>query len=97
MKKRGALRLDRGLVVYSLIFFLVLFLCLTFIGRSLKIYRLRHDLADLQISLEQEERRRDDLRAHLALKDDPKTIEEVARERLGLVMPGEEKIIFVGE
>jgi len=34
------------------------------------------------------------LRERLAAKDDPEIIEDHARDRLGLVMPGEEKIIF---
>ena len=35
------------------------------------------------------------LRARLAMKDDPQAIEDVAREKLGLVKPGEQLIIFV--
>jgi len=35
------------------------------------------------------------LRARLAQKDDPQAIEDVAREKLGLVKPGEQLIIFV--
>lgn len=34
------------------------------------------------------------LRETLASKDDPEVIEDHARDRLGLVMPGEEKVIF---
>ena len=37
----------------------------------------------------------DQLRAQLAQKDDPQAIEDVAREKLGLVKPGEQLIIFV--
>jgi len=72
-------------------------LALFFVGRSFEIRRLRRDLADLRISLRGAEEEGETLRARLALRDDPKTIEDLARERLGLVKPGEEKVIFVGE
>jgi len=35
------------------------------------------------------------LREQLALKDDPEMLEDKARELLGLVNPGEEKVIFI--
>jgi cell division protein FtsB len=35
------------------------------------------------------------LQARLALGNDPAALEEVARDKLGLVKPGEEKVIFV--
>jgi len=98
MRKRGMLRSDRrGLIVYPLVFLLVLLLSALFVGRSLTIHRLRHELADLRTSLKVAQEEGETLRARLALRDDRRTIEELARERLGLVKPGEEKIIFVGE
>jgi cell division protein FtsB len=55
----------------------------------------RRDLADLkreqQASLDEQNR----LRERLALKDDKKTIEYLARRELGLIKPNEEKVIFV--
>ena len=63
--------------------------------RFLEIRRLNHDLATLKseetlaLAMQQE------LRSRLALKDDPATIELSAREQLGLIKPGEEKVIFI--
>jgi len=85
----------RGLIVYPLIVIFVLFLSVLFVERSLRIARLRRDLFQLQVSLEATRADAEALRAELALRDDPGTIEGLARERLGLVKPGEEKIIFV--
>ena len=85
------------MILYSF-FFLIAFLVLAiFVERSLDVRRLRHDLLELQISLQAARADTDGLRARLALRDDPKTIEDLARERLALVRPGEEKVIFVGE
>ncbi len=54
----------------------------------------RRDLGDLrreqQVALDEQKR----LRERLALKDDPKTIEVLARRELGLIKPNEEKVIF---
>jgi len=66
-----------------------------FVGRFFDMRRLRGELSDLV----QQEREalvaQEQLRAQLALKDDPETIETKARELFGLVKPGEEKVIFV--
>jgi len=98
MRKRGMPRSDRwGVIFYSLFFLIVLLISALFVGRSFEIRRLHHDLVQLQTSLQAARADTDGLRARLALRDDPKTIEDLARERLSLVKPGEEKIIFVGE
>jgi len=55
----------------------------------------RRDLADLRreqkAALDEQKR----LHERLALKDDQKTIEDLARRELGLIKPNEEKVIFV--
>ena len=66
-----------------------------FLGRFFEMRKLQGELAIL-LSREREALvAQGQLRARLALKDDPETIEQRARELLGLVKPGEEKVIFV--
>ena len=68
-----------------------------FTTRALRIRGLRHQLASSQVGLEQALIDREDLEARLAEQDDLAAIEEAAREQLGWVRPGEERIIFVYE
>ncbi len=67
--------------VYSYRFFLIA-------GERRDLARLKHEQETAQV----EQKR---LRERLALKDDKKTVEDLARKELGLVMPNEEKVIFV--
>ncbi len=68
-----------------------------YIDRFLEIRRLHAEIA----SITQEERTalavQQELRDKLAQADDPATIEYLARKELGLVKPGEEKVIFIKE
>jgi len=63
--------------------------------RFVTVNRLQQQVAllraDEQVALDEQSA----LRARLAQKDDPQAIEDVAREKLGLVKPGEQLIIFV--
>jgi len=63
--------------------------------RFVTVNRLQQQVADLSAN---EQRALDEqaaLRAQLAKSNDPQAIEDVAREKLGLVKPGEQLIIFV--
>ena len=84
----------RRILALAGILLLVSWIATVFILRATEIRRLRADLdrirSEQQIALGEEEA----LRALLARKDDPETIEDEAREHLDLVMPGEEKVIF---
>ena len=68
-----------------------------FVGRQLEIARRQRALREFgrahAIALQEQ----DALRARLAQQDDDAVVEALAREKLGLVMPGEEKVIFVEE
>ena len=66
-----------------------------FLLRWLEIGRLERDLAAIHEEQRVALAHQEALRADLALKDDPEAIEARAREELGLVKPGEEKVIFV--
>ncbi len=68
-----------------------------FIIQALEIRSLRRDLAALHAAQEAALIEQAALRERLAEKDDLAAIEAEARERLGWVMRGEEKVIFIGE
>lgn len=81
-------------VVFSALGCLLLSL---FILQALEIRSLRRSLQILQATQQEALVEQAALRERLAEKDDPKAIEDEARERLGWVMRGEEKVIFIGE
>jgi cell division protein FtsB len=88
----------RALRIRPLVWLLILLgalLVSLYLVRFATIHNLRGDIA----RLEQRERRalvaQDELRDRLDGKDNPQTIEHLARELLGLVKPGEEKVIFI--
>ena len=66
-----------------------------FVVRWLEIRRLDAELAALQSEQQLALTHQNELRSELELRDDPETLEEHARAELGLVKPGEEKVIFV--
>ena len=71
-------------------------LVLLFTSRGLRIRDLRHQMASSQVAYEQAWIERENLENHLALQDDLSAIEDAARIKLGWVMPGEERVIFIG-
>lgn len=78
--------------------FIVTALCIAlFVTRQVEIVRRRQLVATLSWQREAALAEQDQLRDRLASADDLAAIELQARERLGLVLPGEEKIIFVEE
>ena len=84
---------SRALLVLVIVSFLLL--ASVYAIRFVTIHRLEQQVAVLsekeQVALSEQAA----LRARLAMKDDPQAIEDVAREKLGLVKPGEQLIIFV--
>ena len=66
-----------------------------FLGRFFEMRRLQGELSVLVQQEREALAAQEELRARLTLKDDPETIEQKARELLGLVKPNEEKVIFV--
>lgn len=91
------LRPSRGFVFGAGVLGAVSLLAGLFIGRQLEIERRLEELDRLTtgqaVALEDQSALRD----RLERRDDLETIETLARERLGLVLPGEEKVIFVEE
>jgi len=72
-------------------------LVFVFVSRQVEIARRRGLMQVLEDELDLTVAEQERLRERLASADDPEAIELVARERLGLVRPGEEKIVFVEE
>ena len=68
-----------------------------FVSRQLEIARRERRLDQLELAQIEASQTQLELRDRLASADDPVAIEQAARERLGLVMPGEIKVIFVEE
>lgn len=72
-------------------------LLVLFLGRWGTIGGLRNQLDELAAAQQTAVAEQQFLREQLKRTDDAQVIEENARERLGLVKPGEEKAIFVEE
>lgn len=66
-----------------------------FVVQALEIRSLRRDLAELHAAEQAATVEQGALRERLAEADDLDAVEEEARERLGWVRPGEEKVVFV--
>jgi len=73
----------------------VLLLASLYAIRFVTIVRLQQQVAALSVKGQSVLDEQSALRACLAQKDDPQAIEDVAREKLGLVKQGEQLIIFV--
>jgi cell division protein FtsB len=88
---------DRRFVLAVVVAAVACLVLIVFVGRQLEIGRRRQRLGELVQAQVAASTEQDALRQQLGLVDDRETIEMLARERLGLVMPGEEKVIFVQE
>jgi cell division protein FtsB len=95
--QRVAVDRHRRRVVAASIVFLLLAIAAVFLSRQLAISGLRRELADIMAQQTQAAARQKELRADVASTSDPKTLEDEARKRLGLIRPGEEKVFFVEE
>jgi len=73
----------------------IIFFVSLYAVRFVTIRRLSQQVSALSVEEQSALNEQSALRARLAQKDDLKAIEDVAREKLGLVKPGEQLIIFV--
>ncbi len=87
----------RRVIVLGSVFVLVATLAAIFVSRQVAIAGLRHEIARLEAQQAEATAQQKELRADVASTSDPKTLEDEARRRLGLVKPGEEKVFFVEE
>ena len=94
---RGQKRIDyRRRRILAVVGFtlLVCWIAVVFVLRAVEIGGLRTELSRIRSEQQAALAEEAALRETLASKDDPEVIEDHARDRLGLVMPGEEKVIF---
>lgn len=87
----------RRRVVLILSLALVATLAGVFVSRQVSIAGMRRDVAKLKAEQAVAATRQKELRAEVASTTNRATLEREARERLGLVLPGEEKAYFVEE
>jgi cell division protein FtsB len=95
--QRMAIDRRRQRVVVGSVVLLLLAIAAVFLSRQLAIGGLRRELAGVKAEQAQAVARQKELRAGVASTSDPKTLEDEARRRLGLVRWGEEKVFFVEE
>ncbi len=90
-------RTQRNSVLWILLGCAVVFggLIALFTVRSVRILNLRQQLEHSIASRDAALVDRVDLEERLAMRDDLSEIEDAARERLGWVLPGEERVIFI--
>ncbi len=87
----------RRMIALGLGFAVIATLAAIFISRQVALVGFRRDIARIETEQAQAATRQKELRAEVASTSDPKTLEDEARRRLGLVKPGEEKVFFVEE
>jgi cell division protein FtsL len=88
-KNNGYLRVIIGLVVLYLLYV---------VGRTLyQSYQVRKELDDLQVSITQLQQSNKDLGDEIVYYQSSSYQEKIARERLGLQMPGEQVIVILPE
>ncbi len=87
----------RRRIVLILSFAFVATLAAVFVSRQISIADMRRDVARLRADQAAAAARQKELRTEVSSTTNRATLEAEARERLGLVLPGEEKAYFVEE
>ncbi len=75
--------------------FLLLYLLISFITHFNKLYALQGDIKEIERQVEEIKIKNEELRKQLKQVQSDSYIEQVAREKLGLVKPGETRIVPV--
>ncbi len=91
-KSRKVFRPGKKLPAFIAGFFLVLLL-ISFFAHFQKLYVLQGEIKDIKIQLQELTEKNEELKAQLRQAQSDAYIEQVAREKLGLVKPGESRII----
>jgi len=93
-KKRMTFRPGRKTPMI-IICFLFLYLLISFIAHFQKLNTLQQDIKGIEQQVQELKLKNDDLRIQLKQVQSDTYIEQVAREKLGLVKPGESRIVPV--
>ncbi|MBC7106146.1 MAG: septum formation initiator family protein [Firmicutes bacterium] len=85
-----------GTVSFFLFLFLLGYLAVSFSTQFVRLQILRRDVAEMRAQVAELQRRNAAMREELQRLQSPQFIEQVAREKLGLVKPGETTIVPQG-
>ncbi|MFZ5634655.1 MAG: FtsB family cell division protein [Bacillota bacterium] len=96
VKNRRTFRPGRKLPALIVIF-LLFYLLISFFTHFQKLYVLQKDIRAIEEELQELRIKNEDLRKQLKQVQSDAYIEQVAREKLGLVKPGETRIVPVPE
>lgn len=92
VKKKFIFRPGKKLPVLIAIF-LLFYLLVSFCAHFQKLYALQKDIKYIESQLQELSAKNEDLKRQLKQVQSDAYIEQVAREKLGLVKPGESKIV----
>lgn len=96
VRNRRAFRPGKKLPALIVIF-LLFYLLISFFAHFQKLYVLQKDIRAIEEELQELRIKNEDLRKQLKQVQSDAYIEQVAREKLGLVKPGETRIVPVPE
>jgi cell division protein FtsB len=83
--------------IIALVAVIIIFALFNFWQNIQKMERLENEIESIKEEIEKAEAENNELREQLENTNDPEYIEEVAREKLGLVKPGEMLLVPVEE
>ena len=83
-----------GIITKIVIVALILYASISLLNLKGRVADARADLSSLQAEVDQTERKNAELQYEIEHSEDKDTIENVARNKLGLVSPGE-KVFYV--
>lgn len=92
VSKRKVFRPDRKLPTLIALFFIIL-LFASFFAHFQKLYVLQGEIREIESQLHELNDKNEELKEQLKQAQSDAYIEQVAREKLGLVKPGESRII----
>lgn len=91
--RRRRLRFNKSRLPGLLLVVLLFYLILSFASQFNRLYAMQQDLQQIQFQLGELQKKNAELKEQLKLVQSDAYIEQIARERLGLVKPGEARIV----
>jgi cell division protein FtsL len=93
---RKTFRWSRSKLPVIVIAALLLYAAVTFGSQFSRLYAMQQDVQQIQAEVAELRQRNADLREQVKLLQSDAYVESIARERLGLVKPGESRIVPIG-
>lgn len=94
-KRRVRFRLSRSKLPVVIFTLLLLYVSFSLVSRFDQLYAMQHDLQAMEMEIKEIREKNTGLQKQLENLQSDAYIEQVAREKLGLVKPGESRIITV--